>query len=76
MTFREAEPISNNSRQLGKVKTISDIWDEFNPFQNTRGFMVKLNPTNEFQTFWGRLTHFKHFRFGESLTQFRLYREV
>ena len=28
--------------------------------------MGKLNPTNEFQTFWWRLTHFEHFRlFGE-----------
>ena len=36
--------------------------DEFNPFQNIQGFMVNLNHTNEFQTFWGRLTHFKHFR--------------
>ena len=77
MTFREAEPISNNSRQLGEVKTISDILDEFNPFQNIQGFIGKLNPgkLNRFQTiqdnwgklkplqtFWGRLTHFEHFR--------------
>ena len=62
MTFREAEPISNNSRQLGEVKTISDILDEFNPFQNIQGFMGKLNHTNEFQTFCRRLTYFQHFR--------------
>ena len=70
MTFREAELISNNSRQLGKVKTILDILDEFNPFQNIQGFMGKLNHTNEFQTFWGRLTHFNQSfqTFGESLT--------
>ena len=47
MTLREAEPISNNSRQLGEVKTISHILDEFNLFQNIQGFMGKLNPTNE-----------------------------
>ena len=52
MTFKEAELISNNSRQLGEVKTISDILDEFNQFQNIQGFMDKLNLQTHFRLFW------------------------